>query len=112
MSQDRRITGCKRKLDKAEVQNVLEDYVGGAGVVVPKEKGVWLIYLPGKLSFPFKRVFPDQNRLDETWDRVIGVHVLGQYVRITTDLMDEFTNNVADGLTALVVRFYEGKLEP
>lgn len=98
---------------KKEVELILTDYLNEVGLL-SKEKNCWYITLPGKPSFPFRRI-PGYETLknmcesrDERW---IEIHFSNKTINVLTRQMDEFTNNIADGIVQMLARFYKGNLE-
>lgn len=102
-----------RRATAAEIKVILEDYIGEAGKVEPDEEDLdmrWTVVLPGKPSFPFKRIHPsmDVQQHEERW---IEICLFSRHLIVATRQMDEYTNNVADGIVRMLARFYSAKLE-
>lgn len=113
------VKGCARKPTTAEMRTILEDYFNGAAIVEknPHVRGdrSWLVLLPGKASFPFKRVeqSPARDGGTNQEHRALGIYLeeKDRQVRLSTALADEYTNNVAEGIAKMFARYYKGELE-
>lgn len=100
-----------------EIQQCLEDYCRGIGVVAWDDgTGRWFVDLPGKSSFPFARVGPSsrqrrQMEIERSRERQFEVWLDNECLDVITREMDEITHNISRGFAVLVARGWEGRLE-
>jgi len=117
MALDRFVRWQKKKPTTQELRTVLEDYLGGIGKIEnmgKKGNTWWSVTLPGKPTFPFRRLEGFENRgkaIDEIKERWFEVYVDKKYVDVMTRHGDELTGNIAQGFAELLTRFWEAKLE-
>lgn len=126
MAQDRFVAFRKQVPSYEDIKCLVEDYVSDLAVEVDFGKGrsksksmeFWSVQLPGKPSFPFKRVkgFENMDRESmnppERWFEVV-VTRKGKKVTdldVITRLADEVTNVIANGLVALCERCWKAKV--
>jgi len=113
MGLDRFVYWKKNKPTKAQLRTVLEDYLGGIGRVDLRKN--WLLAtLPGKASFPFRRIKGFEKHdpfVDHYKGRWFEVYVDSKSIDVITRQQDEFTSNVAKGFAELAARFWGGKHE-
>jgi hypothetical protein len=97
-----------------DVQVVLEDYVGGAGMVKLHEGRLYAVF-HGKPSYPFRRVkgYEEMRHAAEQHDeRWMEVFVDKDNLDVITRQTDEFTGAVAEGFAQLAARFWDGTHGP
>jgi len=109
VSVDRFVRFDKKKPTLDELKNILEDYIEGIGSISYSHNGsVWFVKLPGKPSFPFKRIHPDMDNQvhEERWFEV-WLGSLPDNIDVITRQADELTNVIAEGYAKIVARFFE-----
>lgn len=107
MASDRFIRWGEDRPTKEQIQFVLEDYFGSAAEV-KWDKDRFYVTLPGKPSFPFRRIVPDMARAAETQDeRWIEVWMNEDSLDVMTRMMDHYTNDLARGLTAVIANYWQ-----
>lgn len=107
---------CDRfiKFEKAvpedQLRMILEDYAAGT---VTKNGDRFFLTLVGKPSFPFKRIFPGQDRINQTerWIEIWFDPDDNKTIDVLTRMADEYTNNVAEGIARMLAGFFEGELD-
>lgn len=127
MSLDRIVYFAKRKPSLKELRCLLEDYLAGAGTIdfsKASEQARWYVVLPGKPSFPFRRVSKigeehqklhyEMPERPDRWFEVVFCSLKQKKkpnIDIITRTQDEYTNVVARGFAELVRRYYEATLD-
>lgn len=96
--------------------HIIEDYLGGAAKEIKWDKDRFFVTLQGQTSSPFRRSQRLPLLIDSLCrvthhDRWIEVWPDGKCCDIITRQADEYTSAVADGLQALLLRFYEASEE-
>lgn len=102
------------------VERMLRNFVGEAGTVERKDHPIlhhWVVTLPGKVSAALKGEewhTPDDER--ERWLEVF-LHPPDNFydhvkVCVLTRQMDDFTHAIADGIVAVLQRYWKGVTEP
>jgi hypothetical protein len=113
MSLDRFVYWREQRPSQAELQTLLEDYVGVENAKqVEWSKDRWIVTLWGRNSSPFKRILEGHRRghpLDERWFEVV---VGESNIDVITRQQDELTNVVAAGFQALCLRYYKATEGP
>lgn len=99
-----------------QLKLIMEDYFNGLGTIDYSHEKVWYISIPGKPSFPFKRIDPaffdrDKNYQDERWIEfdycTLESH---KSVDVMTRHADHLTNDLARGLAETIARYFSGTL--
>lgn len=103
-----------------ELGAVIEDYLGRAARRVYWDRDRWFAVLIGLKSWPLRRAYARYSKVLTTSaraheieaepERWIEVWADKHTVDVLTRRQDEFTMAVADGLAALIARYYGGKL--
>ena len=109
MAVDRFVRFGDRKPTLDELKYILEDYIEGVGLISHSHNGsVWFVKLPGKPSFPFKRIYPEMGSQvhEERWFEV-WLGSLPDNIDVITRQADELTSVIADGYAQIVARFFE-----
>lgn len=107
MATDRIMYWRQKKPSIKEVAVILEDYLGfPVEIEGPRIFGG----IPGKPSFPFKRVTDFQHTFDHD-ERWIEVFYDDNSIDVITRGADEFTNAIAEGFYALMMRYCQGATE-
>ncbi|MBI5420840.1 MAG: hypothetical protein HZA35_00820 [Parcubacteria group bacterium] len=107
MACDRFVYWNTKKPTKRNLEYILGDYVGTIAEVT-WNRDRWMVLLPGKSSFPFKRVigrdgiFGHEERFFEVW---IGKDCID----VITRQADHFTNAIARGFMELVVQYHDAR---
>lgn len=124
MAQDRFVCFRGEAPSYKDIKCVLEDYLKGLVLKIDfgkgrsksKETEFWSILLPGKPSFPFKRLMRGRTMgaeiHKERWFEVV-VSRKGKKVTdidVITRLSDEITGVIADGFVALCQRYWKAKV--
>ena len=137
MALDRFVNFKDKKPTVRQLKILLEDYLNGAGEIDYSKVNQKTLYvvLPGKPSFPFRRMEPKlkahQTLFDEVKERWFEVcfvslnqshqikkdkdsgekYKIGPNIDVITRLADEYTNIVAAGFAELVARYYQAELD-
>ena len=118
MSLDRYVNFKTKKPTKEQLQMILEDYLGGIGEI-ECHSSRWFVALPGKPSFPFRRLdgLEDYQAMYSQADgRYFEVYINlepaadNPNIDVLTRVADEFTNNVAQGFAELIARYFNAEL--
>jgi len=91
--------------------HIIEDYFGAAARDIVWNDDRFFIHLPGETSNPLRRVPNALEYPNSRPTRWIEVWPDGKCCDIITRQADEYTSAVADGLQALLLRFYEASEE-
>jgi len=116
MASDRFVRWKKNtKPTKDEVEQVIKDYLGETMTSLKWEGDRFFACLVGKTTAPLKSVADEDLRRILTHrdgeERWMEVWLADDCLDVMTRGMDEYTNNVADGLAKIFARFWQGKLE-
>ncbi len=118
MALDRFVYWRGRIPKKEEIQTLLEDFIGGAGVV-SLDKDRFFINLVGRKSYPLKRQAGISISRQKLWvddeqdrkERWIEVFIAKDSIDIITREQDDLTNCLADGLRDICIRFFRAETE-
>lgn len=111
MALDRFVHFKERCPTSEEVERIVTNYVGEAGLV-SWSTDRWVVDIPGTPTSPFDGIhgalsWPMMH--DKRWFEVYFQP--GQPMDIITRAQDEFTTAVADQLARAFARFYKGELQ-
>lgn len=105
----------QKRPTRTNVGIVCEDYLKGLGTVTWSNEGRrFMCLLHGPISHPLNRIkgafaVPEPG---EGFDqRYIEVIPSGNCIDVLTRQQDEITNAIADGLSKIFARFWQGRLE-
>jgi hypothetical protein len=96
-----------------QLDKILTNYIGDAGVVERVTENSWVCIFPGKPISPFSEVpglekraipYPDPERSFEVLN-------LDDSISVLTSLADPFTDAVADGFARFCTIHWEGRRE-
>ena len=110
MSLTRTVRFEDRRPDRADIEPILRNFLGGCGTTERMNKQ-WILNIPGKPTSMFlgiKGAVATSQGQDERW---IEVDYHGDELMVTTRTQDDFTNALADCVAEGFGRFYGGKLD-
>lgn len=117
MALDRFVYWRGKVPSKDELQTLLEDFMGGAGVV-SWDGDRFFVNVAGKKSYPLKRqpgigdrkqsMLDDETARPQRW---IEVYVAKDNIDIMTRQQDELTNCLAEGIQQLCLRYFRAETE-
>lgn len=127
MACDRFVYWNECRPTKQEIQFVLEDFFGAAGVVTwgwttpgcpvdgtgaPSCSDRFFVTLVGNKSESFRRIPEAAAFVDpDIRERWIEVYIGKDNIDVITRLQDEYTSTLASGVAKLFARCWEGRLE-
>lgn len=124
MAQDRFLYFRKEVPSYKDIKCVLEDYLKGLALKLDfgkgrsksKEMEFWSVQLPGKPSFPFKRLMDGATMgaeiHDERWFEIVVTRKGDKVptIDVITRMNDEITGVIAEGFVALCQRYWKASV--
>ncbi len=113
MGLDRFVYWKERRPTPAELEQILRNYFDAAALSIEFDNARWVITLFGQPTSPFKGIAGAHASVHyQTYhERWIEVHIHDDGLDIETKKQDEYTNDLARGLQACLIKFYTASVE-